>query len=194
MIGATPMGTTSESQGCYTFMRIKMWCFTGCIAFPTVRGPDLKLLDHPDHERVTVNLRVLAELGGDEHPPLAIQGTDVSTGTEIPYKGAGGAIIGQVEQLGLDDEPFGLGIEHQAILEELGNHQRGVVRGVELVQGIPQACRHTEPSLVVQVQAIFPEKHSRLSHFGVLVSHFLPLPPTWADYKRPIQPCQGRNA
>ncbi len=161
MVGATPMGTTSESQCCHTFMRIKMWYFTGCIAFPTMRGPDLELLDHTDHERLRINLRILAELGRDEHPPLAVQGTDIGTGTEVPHKGAGGAVIGQVEQLCLDGEPFGLGIEHQAILEELGNHQRGVVRGVDLVQGTPQACRHTEPSLIVQVQVILPEKHSR---------------------------------
>src|SRR5712691_4795314 len=167
MVGATPMGTTSESQCCHTFMRIKMWCFTGCIAFPTMRGPDLKLLDHPDHKSLRVNLRILAELGWDEHPPLAVQGTDVGTGTEVPHKGAGGAVIGQVEQLCLDGEPFGLGIEHQAILEEPGDHQRGVVRGVALMQGIPQDCRHTEPSLVVQVQVILPEKHSLSSHLGI---------------------------
>jgi hypothetical protein len=29
------------------------------------------------------------------------------------------------------------------------------------VQGIPQTCRHTEPSLVVQVQVKLPEKHLR---------------------------------
>src|SRR5215475_7062145 len=160
MVGATPMGTTSESQCSHTLMRIKMWCFTGCIAFPTMRSPDLKLLDHPDHERLRVNIRILAELGRDEHPPLAVQGTDIGTGTEVPHKGAGGAVIGQVEQLGLDGEPFDLGIEHQAILEELADHQRGIVRGVDLVQGIPQSCRHTEPSLVVFIDTTPPEKHS----------------------------------
>src|SRR5438128_8577936 len=158
-----------------------------------MRSPDCQRLHHHGHERRRVNLRILAELGRDEHPPLAVQGTDIGTGTEVPYKGAGGAVIRQVEQLGLDGEPFGLGIEHQAILEELGNHQRGVVRGVELMQGIPQTCRHTEPSLVVQIQVILSEKHPRSSHLSFLVSHFLPLPPTWADYKRPIQPCQGRK-
>jgi hypothetical protein len=76
------------------FVRIKMWCFTGCIAFPTMRGPDLKLLDHSDHERLRVNLRILTELGRDKHPPLAVQGTDIGTGTEVPYKGAGGPVIG----------------------------------------------------------------------------------------------------
>src|SRR6185436_12923888 len=151
MVGATLMGTTSESQCCHMFMRIKMWCCTGCIAFPTLRGPNLQLLNHPDHEHICVNLRILAELERDEHTPLAVQGTDIGTGTEVPDKGAGGAIIRQVEQLCLDGEPFGLGIEHEAILEKLGDHQCGVVRGVELMQGIPQACRHTEPSLVVQV-------------------------------------------
>src|SRR4029453_11341070 len=130
MVGATPMGTTSESQCGHMLMRIKMWGFTGCIAFPTMRSPDLKLLDHPDHECLRVNLRILAELGRDEHPPLAVQGTDIGTGTEGPPKGTGGALVGQVEQWCLDGEPFGLGIEHQAILEKLGNHQRGVVRGV----------------------------------------------------------------
>src|SRR4029453_9894427 len=161
MVGATPMGTTSESQCGHTLMRIKMWCFTGCIAFPTMRSPDLKLLDHPDHERLRVNPRILGELGRDEPPPLAVQGTDIGTGTEVPHKGAGGAVIGQVEQLCLDGEPFGLGIEHQAILEELGDHECGIVRGVDLVQGIPQACRYTEPSLIVQVQTNTPEKHVR---------------------------------
>jgi hypothetical protein len=34
------------------------------------------------------------------------------------------------------------------------------------VQGIPQAGRHTEPPLIVQVQAILPEKHPRSSHLG----------------------------
>src|SRR5215470_305027 len=178
MIGATPMGITSESQCCYTFVCIKMWCFTGRIAFPTMRGPDLKLLDHPDHERLRLKLCILAKLGRDEHSPLAVQGTDIGTGTEVPHKGTGGAIIRQIEQLCLDGEPFGLGIEHQAILEELGDHQCGVVRGIELMQGTPQACRHTEPPLVIQVQAILPKKHSRSSHSGVLVSHILPLPPT----------------
>jgi hypothetical protein len=32
------------------------------------------------------------------------------------------------------------------------------------VQGIPQACRHTEPSLVIEVQVIFTEQHPRSSH------------------------------
>ena len=108
-----------------------------------MRSPDLKLLNYPDHERFRVNLRVLAELGRDEHPPLAVQGTNIGTGTEVPHKGAGGAIIGQIEQLGLDGEPFGLGIEYEAILEELGDHQRGVVRGVDLVQG---CLLYTSPS------------------------------------------------
>src|SRR5215475_2678531 len=110
MVGAAPMETTSESQCCHMFVRIKMWCFTGCIAFPTMRGPDLKLLDYSDHERLRVNLRILTELGRDKHPPLAVQGTDIGTGTEVPYKGAGGPVIGQVEQLCLDGEPLGLGI------------------------------------------------------------------------------------
>jgi hypothetical protein len=46
------------------------------------------------------------------------------------------------------------------------------------VQGIPQAGRHTKPSLIVQVQAILPEKHLITSHLGVSVPHILPLPPT----------------
>src|SRR5262245_7454611 len=111
MVGVTPMGTTSESQCCHTFMRIKARCFTSCIAFPTMRGPDLKLLDHSNDEGLRVDLRILTELGRDEHAPMTVQGADVGTGTEVPYKGAGGADIGQVEQLFLDGKPFGLGIE-----------------------------------------------------------------------------------
>src|SRR5438445_2700119 len=128
MVGTAPIGPPSETQFQYACGGIKARRLTGFIAFPTTRGPQLKLPDHTNHERFRVNLRILAEFWRNEHPPLAVQGTDVGTGAKVPDERAGTAIIWQVEQLLLDGEPFGLGIEHQTILEELGDHYRGVVR------------------------------------------------------------------
>src|SRR6266849_7509996 len=109
MVGATPMGTTSESQCHHMFVRITTRRLTGFITFPTMRGPQLKLPHHPNHKRLQVDLRILPKLWRNEHSPLAVQGTDISAGTEVPHKGTRTAIIRQVEQLFRDGEPFGLG-------------------------------------------------------------------------------------
>src|SRR6266478_4471147 len=193
MVGATPMGTTSESQFHHSFVRIKTRRLTGFIAFPTTRRPQLKLAHHANDEGLPVNLRILTELWRNEHSPLTVQGTDIGAGTKVPHEGAGTAIIRQVEQLFLDGEPFGLRIEDQAILEELGDHQGGVVRGIELMQGIPQARRHAEPPLVIQVQVILAEKHlvrPTEAYWFSIFSHFLP-PQT---INGPPQSCQGEKS
>src|SRR5215468_9559170 len=93
MVGTAPIGTPSETQFHHAFVGIKTRSLTGFITFPTTRGPQLKLLDHTNHERFRVNLRILAELGRNEHPPLAVQGTDVGTGAKVPDERAGTAIV-----------------------------------------------------------------------------------------------------